>query len=145
MSLIMLTVSFAEAASYIEDIKFTTEGNETKVKIYLSQQAKFTEGKLVANNKIYFDFQNTIIRNKLNLNVNKNKIQMIRAAQNMVKPTYVSRVVFDMEELIDYSTYVSKNGKIITITFTNKAQNNVEKVEEKKPEIKEEVKSVEKV
>jgi len=136
----MLTVSFAEAVSYIEDIKHTTDGNETKVKIYLSESAKFTEGKLVANNKIYLDFQNTIIRNKLNITVNKNKIQTIRAAQNMVKPTYVSRVVFDMEELIKYSTYVSKNGKIITITFTNDAKNNTSKVEEKAPVEKEEVK-----
>lgn len=146
ISFIMMTFSFAEAASYIENIKHTTDGKETTVKIYLSDNAKFTEGKLVANNKIYLDFQNTIIRNKLNIVVNKNKIQTIRAAQNMVTPTYVSRVVFDMEELIDYSVYVSKNGKIVTITFTNNTQNvlsNTQVKVETVPEVKQEIKPVE--
>lgn len=148
MSIVMLTFSFAEAASYIEDIKTSTDGNQTKVKIYLSQATDFTEGKLVANKKIYFDFQNTIIRNKLNLNVNKNKIQTVRAAQNTVKPTYVSRVVFDMEDFVNYSVYVSKSKKIITITFNSaKVQSDINKEvkQETKEEIKEEVTVPEKV
>lgn len=147
ISVMLLTVSFAEAATYIESIKTVSDKNETKVKIYLTNDTKFTEGKLIANKKIYFDFQNTIIREKLNLTVNKNKIQTIRAAQNTVKPTYISRVVFDMEDFVDYSVYVSKNGKIITITFTNKVVNisDVDKKAEENIEIKEEIKVPENV
>jgi len=145
ISVMLLTVSFAEAATYIENIKTVTDKNETKVKIYLSNDAKFTEGKLIANKKIYFDFQNTIIREKLNITVNKNKIQTIRAAQNTVKPTYISRVVFDMEDFVDYSVYVSKNQKIITITFTDKVTNISDKKSEENLEIKEEVKVLESI
>lgn len=147
ISVMLLTVSFAEAATYIESIKTVSDKNETKVKIYLTNDTKFTEGKLIANKKIYFDFQNTIIREKLNLTVNKNKIHTIRAAQNTVKPTYISRVVFDMEDFVDYSVYVSKNGKIITITFTNKVVNisDVDKKTEENIEIKEEIKVPENV
>ena len=145
MSVMLLTVSFAKTANYIENIKTMTDGNETKVKIYLSDEAKFTEGKLVATKKIYFDFQDTIIKEKLNIAVNKNRIQAVRAAQNTVTPTYVSRVVVDMEDFIDYSVYVSKSGKIVTVTFTNKVDNSVTKPKEEVSQVKEETKAPEKV
>lgn len=145
MSVMLLTVSFAKTVNYIENIKTMTDGNETKVKIYLSDEAKFTEGKLVATKKIYFDFQDTIIKEKLNIAVNKNRIQAVRAAQNTVTPTYVSRVVVDMEDFIDYSVYVSKSGKIVTITFTNKVDNSITKPKEEVSQVKEETKAPEKV
>lgn len=114
---IMLTVSTAETASYINSIDFSTKNGATTVNIYLSSPATFTEGKLTATNKIFFDFQNTILRKKININVKSNNVQAIRAAQNTVKPSYISRVVLDMDKLADYSLLVSKDGKKVSITF----------------------------
>lgn len=128
----MLTFSSAATISYIEKIDVATKDNVTSIDIKLTDKAEFTEGKLTANKKIYLDFKNTIVKNKLNINVNANKIQTVRAAQNMTKPTYVSRVVFDMDELIDYTVLVSKDGKNVVITFeTEKKVNNVETVTNK--------------
>lgn len=138
-SIFMVTCSWASSTSYINNIESSTLNGQTVVKIYLSEPAKFAEGRLVFNNKIYLDFQNTIIRNKININVNKNKVQAVRAAQNMTKPTYVSRVVFDMEALIDYDLITSENGKLVTITFGEKI---VEKQEVKNEVVEEKKETV---
>ncbi|MBE5812337.1 MAG: N-acetylmuramoyl-L-alanine amidase [Clostridiales bacterium] len=135
-SIFMVTCSWASAASYIKNIQSSNVSGQTVIKIELSEPAKFTEGRLVFNNKIYLDFQNTIIREKINVKVNNNKVQAVRAAQNMTKPTYVSRVVFDMDAMIDYNLNVSENGKLVVVTFGEKI---VEK-QEVKNEIVEEKK-----
>jgi len=139
LSIFMVTCSWASAVSYIQSIDSSVVSGQTVIEINLSESAKFTEGKLAFNNKIFLDFQNTIIREKLNKQINSNKVQSVRAAQNMTKPTYVSRVVFDMDEITDYTLAVNNNGKTITLVFGEKV---VEKqkiknevVEEKKETI----------
>lgn len=136
LSIFIVTCSWASTTSYINKIESSTVDGQTVVKVHLSESAKFVEGRLVFNNKIYLDFQDTIIREKINISINKNKVQAVRAAQNMIKPTYVSRVVFDMDALIDYDLVTSENGKLVTITFGEKV---IEKQEAKKEEIKNEV------
>ncbi len=119
-SMFIVTCSWASAASYINSIEASTISGQTVVNIKLSEPAKFAEGRLVFNNKIYLDFQNTIIREKINVKVNKNKVQAVRAAQNMTKPTYISRVVLDMDALVDYNLTVLEGGKLVTLTFGEK-------------------------
>jgi N-acetylmuramoyl-L-alanine amidase len=110
------------------------------VEIKLSEPAEFAEGKLTFNNKIFLDFKNTIIREKVNKTVKANKVQSVRAAQNMTKPTYVSRVVFDMDELTGYNLLVSEGGKVVTLTFGEKIVEKQEIKQESKNEVKEEKK-----
>lgn len=137
MMLMMLTVvgySSAETISYIKNIDFSTNGGATVVNINLTEPATFKEGKLTFNNKIYFDFNNTITREKLEIKVNENCIQSVRAAQNMTKPSYISRVVFDMDELVEYTTSISSDGKTVKVTFGTQQKETTAVVEQPKVE-----------
>ena len=52
------------AANYIQDIKVTKNNVGTKIDIIASSEIKYSAGKLSYNKKIYFDFFDTIIREK---------------------------------------------------------------------------------
>ena len=112
----MITISCAEAANYIQSIDVIT-GNGTSVVINASAPIEYKVGKLAANNKLYFDLQDTILREKKTLTVGRNNIISVRAAQNMTTPTYVSRVVFDMTELTDYTAKLSDDKTTLTINI----------------------------
>jgi len=112
----MLTLSCAEAASYIQAIDVVYE-NGTNIVINASVPIEYKVGKLTANQKLYFDFQDTILREKKSFTVGRNNIISIRAAQNMTKPSYVTRVVLDMTELTDYSARLSDDKKTLTISI----------------------------
>lgn len=134
MMLALVGYSSAETISYIKNIDFSVNGGATVVNINLTEPATFKEGKLTFNNKIYFDFDNTITREKLEIKVNKNKVQSVRAAQNMTKPSYISRVVFDMDELVEYTTSVSSDGKTVKVTFGSTENETTTVVEQTKVE-----------
>ena len=109
------TSSFA--ANYITDIKVTERPLATKIEIKTSSEIEYTIGKLPANKKIYFDFQDTIIREKKNITVDDDRVTTIRAAQNATKPNYISRVVLDMKKMEEFSSKLSQDKKTLTIIF----------------------------
>jgi len=105
------------AANYIQDIKVTKNDISTKIDIIASSDIKYSSGKLSYNKKIYFDFFDTIIREKKTVYVSDGRIASIRAAQNATKPEYVSRVVLDMNYMDEYSVNLSEDKKTMTILF----------------------------
>ena len=109
------TSSFA--ANYITDIKVTQKPLAIKVEIKTSSEIEYTVGKLPANKKIYFDFQDTIIREKKNIAVDDERMTGIRAAQNATNPKYISRVVLDMKKMEDFYQSLSEDKKTLTIIF----------------------------
>lgn len=112
----LLTISCAEAANYIQSID-VVYGNGTSVVINASEPIQYKVGKLTANQKLYFDFQDTILREKKSFTVGRNNIISVRAAQNMTNPSYVTRVVFDMTELTDYTAILSEDRQTLTISI----------------------------
>ncbi len=109
------TSSFA--ANYITDIKVTAKPLATKIEIKTSSEIEYTVGKLPANKKIYFDFQDTIIREKKNIPVDDDRITTVRAAQNATNPKYISRVVLDMKKMEEFSSILSEDKKTLTLIF----------------------------
>ena len=112
----MLTISYAEAVNYIQAIDVVYETG-TNVVIKTSAPMQYKVGKLPANQKLYFDFQDTILREKKTITVGRNNIVSIRAAQNATTPSYITRVVFDMTELSDYTAKLSEDKKTLTISI----------------------------
>jgi len=121
------------AANYIQDIKVTKNNVSTKIDIVASSEIKYSTGKLSYNKKIYFDFFDTIIREKKNIDVKDGRVLSVRAAQNATKPEYVSRVVLDMVNMDEFSASLSDDKKTLTIlfgavtAFNNQVQPNIPK------------------
>lgn len=115
--ILFMSVSFADAANYIQDIKTVADGTSTQVIITTSEAMTYSIGKLVANKKIYFDFQNTIVRERKTINVNNSIMTTVRVAQNAVKPSYISRVVLDMKSLEEFTSNISDDKTVLTIVF----------------------------
>jgi len=124
----------AFATNYIKDINVNYSAVGTKIDIETTEEIKYLAGKLEYNNKIYFDFLNTIIREKKNVNVNDGRMTSIRAAQNATKPKYISRVVLDMINMEEYQVSLSQDKKTLTILFGAVpafSTDNVEPIEKK--------------
>jgi len=105
------------ATNYIQDIKVNKSNISTQIDIITSSEINYSVGKLAFNNKIYFDLKDTIVREKKTVSVDDGRMTTIRAAQNMTKPEYVSRVVFDMLYMDEFSTSLSEDKKTLTILF----------------------------
>lgn len=117
-----ITIGYAEAVTYIEDIKVTADNTGAQVVVSTSGDINYKVGKLPANKKIYVDFLDTVLREKKNISVGKGKLTTVRAAQNATTPRYISRVVFDLTEIIDFSEKLSDDRKQI-IFYLGKAEN----------------------
>lgn len=116
--ILLVNVSSAYAVNYLNSITSSTIADKTTVTLKCSGTIEYTENKLAATNRIYFDFKNTIIKNAKNMNINKNYVKSIRSAQNAVKPSYITRVVFDMEKITGYKVDLSSDKRQMSITFT---------------------------
>jgi len=113
----IIITSSSYATNYIQDINVSKDKNSTKIDIITSSEIDYSVGKLAFNNKIYFDLKDTIVREKKTVSVNDGRITNVRAAQNMTKPEYVSRVVLDMVHMDEFSTSLSEDKKTLTILF----------------------------
>jgi len=105
------------ATNYIQDVKVTKNNISTQIDITTSSEITYKTGKLLANKKIYFDFLDTIIREKKTISVNDGRMTTVRAAQNATKPEYISRVVLDMTNMDEFSANLSEDKKTLTIIF----------------------------
>lgn len=113
---IMIT-SNSYATNYIKDISVVKGNTGTKIDIVTSEEITYSVGKLPANKKIYFDFMDTIIREKKTVSVNDGRMTTLRAAQNATRPNYISRVVLDMTTMDEFSVDISEDKKKLTILF----------------------------
>ena len=116
-SFLIMSISSAEAVNYIEDIKVSVDNVSTSIYVTASEPINYTAGELSWNKKIYFDFKDTIIREKKTINVNTDLLTSVRGAQNTVKPTYITRVVLDMKSLENYTATLSEDKKMLIIVF----------------------------
>ena len=114
---LIISISFAEATNYIQDVKVFVDNVSTEIAITTTEPIKYSAGKLSFNNKIYFDFKDTITREKKTINVNTDLISTVRVAQNATKPEYISRVVLDMKKLDNYTATLSQDKKTLNIVF----------------------------
>lgn len=114
-----ILISSAEAANYIQDIKVFVDNSSTNIAITTSEPMNYTEGKLSWNKKIYFDFKDTIIRDKQTINVDNDLISSVRAAQNATKPECISRVVLDMKKIEEYTAVLSEDKRTLNIGFND--------------------------
>lgn len=113
----MITISSAQAVNYIQDVQVVMENEALGITVTASEPISYTAGSLSWNKKIYFDFKDTIIREKKYIPVNNDLMITVRAAQNATSPTYISRVVLDMKEMKDYTVNFSEDKKSLYILF----------------------------
>lgn len=113
----MLIGTSSFATNYIQDVSVNKTALSTEIKVTTSSEISYTVGKLQANKKIYFDFKDTITREKKTVYVNDGRMTTVRAAQNATRPQYVSRVVLDMTNMEEFSTSLSSDKKTLTIAF----------------------------
>lgn len=113
----MLIGTSSFATNYIQDVSVNKTALSTEIKVTTSSEISYTVGKLQANKKIYFDFKDTITREKKTVYVNDGRMTTVRAAQNATRPQYVSRVVLDMTNMEEFSTSLSDDKKTLTISF----------------------------
>ena len=113
----MITISSAQAVNYIQDVQVVMENEALGITVTASEPISYTAGSLSWNKKIYFDFKDTIIREKKYIPVNNDLMTTVRAAQNATSPTYISRVVLDMKEMKDYTVNFSEDKKSLYILF----------------------------
>lgn len=118
MLMILINISHSDAVNLLNGIDVSTEGNITTTVINCNKPIQYTEGKLKENNRIYFDFKDTVIKSNFSIEVNENYIYKVRAAQNMIKPEYITRVVFDMKEMRNYKIELNSDKKQMKIIFT---------------------------
>lgn len=114
---LIVVTSNVYATNYIEDIDVKKTSIGTQINIKTSSAIQYSSGKVLSNKKIYFDFGDTIVREKKTVNVNDGRMTTVRAAQNMTKPQYISRVVLDMIDMEEYSENLSEDKKTLTISF----------------------------
>lgn len=113
----MLIGTSSFATNYIQDVSVNKTALSTEIKVTTSSEISYTVGKLQANKKIYFDFKDTITREKKTVYVNDGRMTTVRVAQNATRPQYVSRVVLDMTNMEEFSTSLSDDKKTLTISF----------------------------
>lgn len=113
----MLIGTSSFATNYIQDVSVNKTALSTEIKVTTSSEISYTVGKLQANKKIYFDFKDTITREKKTVYVNDGRMTTVRVAQNATRPQYVSRVVLDMTNMEEFSTSLSDDKKTLTILF----------------------------
>ena len=113
----MITISSAQAANYIQDVQVVIDNESVGITVTTLEPMNYTAGSLSWNKKIYFDFKDTIVREKKSIAVNNDLMTTVRAAQNATNPTYVSRVVLDMKDMKEYTTTLSEDKKSLYILF----------------------------
>lgn len=113
----MITISSAQAANYIQDVQVVIDNESVGITVTTLEPMNYTAGSLSWNKKIYFDFKDTIVREKKSIAVNNDLMTTVRAAQNATNPTYVSRVVLDMKDMKEYTATLSEDKKSLYILF----------------------------
>ena len=103
---IIFNTSYAYSVNYLSFVNYANTTSETIITLNCTKPITYKEGKLTDSKKIYFDFYDTVIKEPVTINVGKNSIKRIRYAQNSIRPEFITRVVFDMEEMKNYNVEI---------------------------------------
>ncbi len=97
-------LAYGDSRVQVEDIRFWSSSDYTRVVVDLSGFVKFSKDYLSDPDRLYFDLINTTLKNKkkINISVNSSILKAIRAGQFHYD---VVRVVLDLNEYRDYKVF----------------------------------------
>jgi N-acetylmuramoyl-L-alanine amidase len=126
----ILSPSFLLSSDRIEvqDIRYWSSADYTRVVIDLSETVEFTQNRLTDPDRLYVDLANAIIKKEINtkLPVGDGILKMVRAGQ--FSPDKV-RVVLDLEKITDFNIFFLGDPARLVIDIYGKEKT-------KKPDIK---------
>jgi N-acetylmuramoyl-L-alanine amidase len=117
-----INLSIAEEFIDVKDIRHITSKGYTRVIIELSEAAEFSKNRISDPDRLYFDLKNSKISKEINtkLPVGDGILKTIRAGQ-FTQDTV--RVVLDLEEIKDFSTFVlDEPSRLIIDVYGKKAK-----------------------
>lgn len=102
---VVAPASAADAQAIIQDVRFRSAADETRVVIELDRAAPYQVGRLSKPDRLYIDFPKLRLAanwERYSLNIDDERLQTIRIAQN---DTDLVRVVLDLKILGDFRIY----------------------------------------
>jgi N-acetylmuramoyl-L-alanine amidase len=115
-----------KAASYpktaVKDIILGELEYTVKASSEISRVEKF----LLSDNRLVLDIYNAELDMETkSFDINGDFLKSIRAAQNQVRPEFITRVVFDLSQPVSYSVTLSSDRKNLNVSFRKNAITNV--------------------
>jgi len=103
----------------VRDIRYWSSADYTRIVVDLSEPVEFSKKRLVNPDRLYFDLPNTTIAKeiKTNLPVGDGILKTVRASQFNNDTV---RIVFDLEEISDYKTFMIDNPARLVIDVYGK-------------------------
>lgn len=115
------------AETQITAIKSPGENNLGCFSIEASSEISKVSKFLLSDNRLVIDISNAELKmTNTEINVNDNYISKIRAAQNVLEPTKVTRVVFELKSGSEFKVGITPDRKTIKVEFEKNAVTNVE-------------------
>lgn len=103
----------------VKDIRYWSSADYTRIVVDLSEPVQFSKNRLANPDRLYFDLPNTTIAKEIrtNLPVGDGILKTVRASQFNNETV---RVVFDLEEISDYKTFIIDNPARLVIDVYGK-------------------------
>ncbi|MBM4146633.1 MAG: N-acetylmuramoyl-L-alanine amidase [Nitrospira sp.] len=103
----------------VKDIRYWSSEDYTRIVVDLSEPVQFSKNRLANPDRLYFDLLNTAIAKEIrtNLPVGDGILKTVRASQFNNDTV---RVVFDLEEILDYKTFIIDNPARLVIDVYGK-------------------------
>jgi len=103
----------------VKDIRYWSSADYTRIVVDLSEPVQFSKNRLSNPDRLYFDLPNTTIAKEIrtNLPVGDGILKTVRASQFNNDTV---RVVFDLEEISDYKTFIIDNPARLVIDVYGK-------------------------
>ena len=105
----------------VKDIRYLSSSNYTRVVIDLTGPVEFSKNRLSNPDRLYFDLKNASIAKeiKTNLPVGDGIVKTVRASQFNNDTV---RVVFDIEEISDYKSFIIEDPAKLVIDLYGKSK-----------------------
>ncbi len=113
------SLTAAADKAIVKDIRYWSSADYTRIVVDLSEPVEFSKNRLANPDRLYFDLPNTTIAKeiKTNLPVGDGILKTVRASQFNNDTV---RVVFDLEEITDYKTFIIDNPARLVIDVYGK-------------------------
>jgi N-acetylmuramoyl-L-alanine amidase len=110
----------------VKDIRYWSSADYTRIVIDLSEPVQFSKNRLANPDRLYFNLPNTTIAKEIrtNLPVGDGILKTVRASQFNNDTV---RIVFDLEEISDYKTFIIDNPARLVIDVYGKTQKKADK------------------
>lgn len=105
----------------VKDIRYYSSPDYTRIVIDLTEPVEFSKNRLSNPDRLYFDLKNAAIAKeiKTSLPVGDGILKTVRASQFNINTV---RVVFDIEEISDYKSFVIDNPSRLIIDLYGKSK-----------------------